>query len=146
MINIDNLTTLNINSTLLEAIAKSLTTRDIDLILCDNPTIKQYNKAYRQQDKATDVLSFPISNDMIKNEENFMPLGSIIISAEHVQEKALYYGHSNEAELSLLFIHGLLHLLGYDHEVDKGEMRDKEALIIQTFNLPQSLIIRIEEN
>jgi probable rRNA maturation factor len=146
MINIENLTNLDIDIVSLEKIANGLTTRDIDLTLCHNETIKTYNREYRQQDKATDVLSFPISNDIIEDEKNPMPLGSLIISVDYVVEKALNYGHSNDAELSLLFIHGLLHLLGYDHEIDNGEMREKEALIIQNFNLPQSLIIRTEEN
>lgn len=146
MINIENCTNLNINIAALEKIANGLTKRDIDVTLCDNETIQSYNKAYRKQDKPTDVLSFPISNDIIQNEENPMPLGSLIISVDYVIEKALSYGHSNDDELALLFIHGLLHLLGYDHEVDEGEMREKEALIIQNFNLPQSLIIRTEEN
>lgn len=146
MINIENLTSLNIDIASLEKIANGLTTRDIDLTLCYNETIQTYNREYRQQDKATDVLSFPISNDIIQDEENLMPLGSLIISADYVTEKALSYGHSNDDELSLLFIHGLLHLLGYDHEIDNGEMREKEALIIQNFNLPNSLIIRTEEN
>jgi len=146
MINIENCTNLNINIAALEKIANGLTQRDIDVTLCDNETIQSYNKEYRQQDKPTDVLSFPISNDMIQYEENPMPLGSLIISVDYVIEKALSYGHSNDDELALLFIHGLLHLLGYDHEVDEGEMREKEALIIQNFNLPQSLIIRTEEN
>jgi len=146
MINIENCTNLNINIAALEKIANGLTQRDIDVTLCDNATIQSYNKEYRQQDKPTDVLSFPISNDIIQHEENPMPLGSLIISVDYVIEKALSYGHSNDDELALLFIHGLLHLLGYDHEVDEGEMREKEALIIQNFNLPQSLIIRTEEN
>jgi probable rRNA maturation factor len=146
MINIENLTNFNVNITSLEKIANSLTTRDIDLTLCYNDTIQTYNKEYRNQDKATDVLSFPISNDIILDEDNPMPLGSLIISVNHIREKALNYGHNYDAELSLLFIHGLLHLLGYDHEIDNGEMREKEALIIQNFNLPKSLIIRTEEN
>ncbi len=74
-----------------------------------------------------------------------MPLGSIVISADLVKEKATEFGHNAEDELSLLFIHGLLHLLGFDHEVDNGEMRDKEKDIIVNFSLPSSLIVRTEE-
>jgi probable rRNA maturation factor len=146
MINIENLTDSSIDVEFLEKIANSLTPRDIDLTLCYNNTIQTYNKEYRQQDKATDVLSFPISNDIILIEDNVMPLGSIVISMDYVRERSLDYNHSHNDELALLFIHGLLHLLGYDHETDTGEMREKEALIIQKFNLPQSLIIRTEEN
>jgi len=83
-------------------------------------------------------LSFPYE-DM-----PFTPLGSIVISSFHVEEKAKEFGHSTDDEFSLLFIHGLLHILGYDHEVDNGEMRDKEEEIIVKFNLPKSLIVRTQ--
>ena len=145
MLNIENLTNFTLNIKLLETIANSFTSREIDLILCYNNTIQQYNKEYRQKDQATDVLSFPIENDIIID-NNFMPLGSIVISIDYVIDKAKFYKHSEESEMALLFIHGLLHLLGYDHETDCGEMREKEALIIKKFNLPDSLIIRTKEN
>ena len=149
MLNIENLTTLIINRKLLEEIAKSLSTssssREIDLTLCDNQTIQHYNQEYRGKDMPTDVLSFPIENDMIMGSIE-MPLGSIVISADFVKAKATEFGHSNNDELSLLFIHGMLHLLGFDHEIDNGEMRKKEEEIIHTFHLPQSLIIRTEES
>ena len=146
MLNIENLTDLSVNIELLEKIANCLTSQEIDVTLCYNNIIQQYNKEYRQQDKATDVLSFPINNDTMILDNNFMPLGSIVISVDYVKEKAKQYQHSTDDELTLLFIHGLLHLLGYDHETDAGEMREKEALIIQNFNLPNSLIVRTEEN
>jgi probable rRNA maturation factor len=72
------------------------------------------------------------------------PLGSIVISSWHVESMAQELGHSNNDELALLFIHGMLHLLGYDHEVDNGEMRNEEAKLIEKFALPQSLIIRTQ--
>ena len=145
MLNIENLTNFTLNIKLLENISNSLTSREIDLTLCYNETIQQYNKEYRQKDQATDVLSFPIENDIIID-NNLMPLGSIVISIDYVRDKAKLYKHSEESEMALLFIHGLLHILGYDHELDSGEMRTTEALIIQNFNLPNSLIVRTEEN
>ncbi|HIP52312.1 MAG TPA: rRNA maturation RNase YbeY [Campylobacterales bacterium] len=144
MLNIENLTNFTVDIKLLKSIANSLTSREIDLTLCYNNIIQQYNKEYRQKDQTTDVLSFPIENDII-TDNNFMPLGSIVISIDYVIDKAKLYKHSEESEMALLFIHGLLHLLGYDHEIDTGEMREKEALIIQGFNLPNSLIVRTEE-
>ena len=126
MLNIENLTDFSINVQLLGNIAKNLTSREIDLTLCYNNTIQQYNKEYRQKDKATDVLSFPIENDIIAD-NNCMPLGSIVISVDFVMDKAELYKHSTDAEMALLFIHGLLHILGYDHEIDSGEMREKEG-------------------
>ncbi len=145
MLNIENMTNFIPNTQLLEDIATRLTSREIDLTLCYNNTIQQYNKEYRQKDKATDVLSFPVENDFILD-SNLMPLGSIVISVDFVLQKAREYKHSEASEMALLFIHGLLHLLGYDHETDAGEMREKEALIIKKFKLPKSLIVRIEEN
>jgi len=61
---------------------------------------------------------------------------------EKVKEKAAEYGHSQEDELALLFIHGMLHLAGYDHESDDGEMRARERELIEEFGLPESLIVR----
>ena len=137
MIDIENNTSFNINSSFLEEITSSLTSKDIELIIVNNDEIQELNKEHRDIDKATDVLSFPLEFDMPN-----MPLGSIVISLDFVEEKAKEYGHTKEEEFSLLFIHGLLHLLGYDHEVDEGEHRDKEEELIKTFNLPNSLIIR----
>lgn len=145
MLNIENLTDFNIDNKLLENIANTLTSREIDLTLCYNNTIQQYNKEYRQKDQTTDVLSFPIENDLIIDND-IMPLGAIVISVDYVIEKAKLYGHSEASEMALLFIHGLLHILGYDHETDEGQMREKEALIIKAFKLPKSLIVRTEEN
>ncbi|RUM69935.1 MAG: rRNA maturation RNase YbeY [Sulfurovum sp.] len=148
MLNIENLTNLTINVNLLKKISKFITkesrTGEIDVTICNNQTIQQYNQEYRGKDMPTDVLSFPMENDMIIGDIE-MPLGSIVISADFVKTKATEFGHSNDDELSLLFIHGMLHLLGFDHEVDSGEMRKREEEIIHKFNLPKSLIIRTEE-
>ena len=150
MLNIENLTNLTINIKLLEKISKVLlnnhASQEIDLTVCHNQTIQEYNRLYRGQDKATDVLSFPMENDIIVDNLSIMPLGSLVISADFVEEKATEFGHTNNDELSLLFIHGMLHLLGFDHEVDNGEMRKKEEEIIHKFHLPKSLIIRTEES
>jgi len=149
MLNIENLTNLTININLLEKISillqKEFRFGEIDLTICNNQTIQQYNQEYRGKDMPTDVLSFPIENDIIMGDIE-MPLGSIVISADFVKEKAKEFGHSNNDELSLLFIHGMLHLLGFDHEIDSGEMRIKEEEIINRFHLPKSLIIRTEES
>jgi len=140
MIDFDNQTDLNIDITEIEEIANFITDKDFELIVVNNEEIKEINKEYRNIDKATDVLSFPL--DVVCEG---MPIGSIIISADKVKEGAKYYNHLELDEFKLLFIHGLLHLIGYDHEVDKGEMRAKEQEIINKFNLPKSLIVRVEE-
>ncbi|WP_367704073.1 rRNA maturation RNase YbeY, partial [Helicobacter pylori] len=73
------------------------------------------------------------------------PLGSVVINAPLAQTNALKLGHRLEEEIALLFIHGVLHLLGYDHEKDKGEQRQKESELIKIFNLPLSLIERAQD-
>jgi probable rRNA maturation factor len=139
MIELDNTTSLEVNEELLNTIASSMTNKDIELIITSKEQMQEINKAQRGIDASTDVLSFPYE-DM-----PMAPLGSIVISDEHVKSVAKSLKHSCEDEMALLFIHGLLHLLGYDHEVDAGEMRDEEKRLIKEFNLPDSLIIRSEE-
>lgn len=137
MIDLENQTTLDIDITLLEQIQQTLTPKACELILTNNSSIQKLNKEHRNIDKPTDVLSFPLEFDL-----PHMPLGSIVISVDYAQEKANEFNHTLEEEITLLFIHGLLHLLGYDHEVDQGEHRAKEEELINTFNLPNSLIVR----
>ncbi len=136
MIELDNRTTLNIDTLLLQSISDIFTDKEIELIITSNDEMKNINLEYRNIDTATDVLSFPYE------EMPMAPLGSIVISQDFVKEKAVEFGHSPSDELALLFIHGLLHLLGYDHEVDSGEMREKEESTIKLFSLPKSLIVR----
>jgi probable rRNA maturation factor len=137
MIDFENQTNLEINLEEVEKIATTITNKDFELIVVDNKAIQELNKEYRNIDKATDVLSFPLDVAC-----EHMPIGSVIISADKVIEKADELGHSKEDEFKLLLIHGLLHLIGYDHEIDNGEMRGKEEEIIKKFNLPDSLIVR----
>jgi len=140
MILLENRTNNNINLDFINEITKHLNiTKDIELILTTNKDITTINKNYRGVDKATDVLSFPLENI------DFMPLGSIVISIDKAREISEKLNHSLDEEIALLYIHGLLHLLGYDHEIDDGEMRDKEKEIIEYFNLPKSLIVRSGE-
>ena len=137
MIDFENQTVLLVELSELEEIAHSVTNREIELIIVNNETIKNINFEYREKNEATDVLSFPFDGDFAH-----LPLGTIIISKDFVTEKAKEYNHSNNDEIKLLFIHGLLHLLGYDHEIDNGEHREKEEELINKYNLPSSLIVR----
>ncbi len=128
---------INIDIKKLEDIVNYLgVIKDIELLIVSDKTIQNINKEHRGIDKATDVLSFPLEDI------EHLPLGSIVISADKAKEISQKLSHSLEDEIILLFIHGLLHLLGYDHEIDNGEMRSKEQEIIKKFNLPSSLIIR----
>ena len=89
-------------------------------------------------------------DENFKNEnfggENFAPalLGSVVINLDLVELKAAQLGHGRDDETALLFTHGMLHVLGYDHESDDGQMRAKECEIIEKFCLPKSLIVRTE--
>ena len=122
----------------LENIAKKISDKDIELIIINNKEMRELNAKSRGIDKSTDVLSFPLEDIP------HAPLGSIVINIDKVIDASSKLGHSIEDELSLLFIHGLLHLLGYDHESDDGQMRKKEEEMIKAFNLPKSLILRVE--
>ena len=139
LIDLDNLTNYKPNLILLEKIIKDFSSSDIELIICKDDYIKEINYQYRGKDTPTDVLSFPFENDF--NLDN-IPLGSIIISLDFVVKKAVELKHSEDDEFVLLFIHGLLHLLGFDHEIDNGEHRKKEEDIVKKYNLPKSLIVR----
>lgn len=141
MIDLDNQSTLDLDIEALEKIALSLTNKEVELIIAGDATIQALNHAHRGKDAPTDVLSFPL--EIVG--QDMMPLGSIVIAESFVRDKASQLGHTPQEELSLLFIHGMLHLLGYDHENDEGQMREKEKALIGQFGLPQSLIIRTEE-
>ena len=106
--------------------------------------IRKINKEYRQVDRPTDVLSFPMFERKELEEkiakQNFEHediLGDIIISIEKVKEQAIEYGHSFERELSYMLVHGFYHLMGYDHikEEDKKEMRPKEDRILNELKI-----------
>ncbi len=145
MIDLDNQTTLSFELAPLEEIASTLSTKEVELIITDDNTMKTLNSEHRGKERSTDVLSFPMDAPFTEQSIFGMPLGSIVISETYVKEKAKALGHTVQDELSLLFIHGMLHLLGFDHETDNGEMRQREEAIINQFDLPKSLIVRTGE-
>lgn len=145
MIDLDNQTDLSLNLSKLEQISDVLSTKEVELIIIDDETMKKLNAEHRGKESITDVLSFPLDAPFTEQSIFGMPLGSIIIASSFVKAKAKQLGHSEQDELSLLFIHGLLHLLGFDHEIDDGEMRIREKELIEQFDLPKSLIVRTEE-
>jgi probable rRNA maturation factor len=122
----------------LKDIKEFLTSKEVELIFMSDDDIAEINSEFREKNSPTDVLSFPLE------EMPNSPLGTIVISIDKAKNKAEELGHSVDDEISLLFIHGLLHLLGYDHEDDDGQMREKEREIIKEFDLPDSLIVRSE--
>ena len=121
---------------LLEQIADFLGAGDVELVFVNDDEMRKINREHRGIDKATDVLSFPYEQ---------VPgglMGSVVISTDTANRVAGELGHSIECEIALLFLHGVLHILGYDHEIDGGQMREKEKEVIEHFSLPDSLIIR----
>ena len=139
MIELDNRTDADIDIDRLQTIADSLSEQDIELIFTDDNEMRAINLEFRQIDRSTDVLSFPYETMPMS------PLGSIVISVDFAKEASNRFSHTLNDEIALLFIHGLLHLLGFDHESDNGEMRQKERELIVKFSLPSSLIVRTEE-
>ena len=105
----------------------------IDLTIVDDATIREINLEYRNQDKATDVLSFPQyeKDDNLEN-ESILLYGDVVISLEQAKRQALEYNHSLNRELCYLFTHSLMHLRGYDHmnEDEKKEMRSHEEKVL----------------
>lgn len=105
---------------------------EISLVFADNESIRELNKTYRSKDSATDVLSFPLWDPEEEEVEEIL-LGDIIISLERAVTQAEEYGHSLEREVTYLMVHGILHLVGYDHlvEEDKKIMREHEEKILK---------------
>ena len=119
----------------------------INIILTTSENIKEYNKKYRNIDRETDVLSFPMFekeelNDMIRNKnfDNIDILGDMIISIPKVEEQAIEYGHSFERELAYMVVHSFYHLMGFDHieEEDKLKMREKEEIILNSLKITRT--------
>ncbi len=113
---------------------------EVSLMFTDDETIHEMNREYRGIDRPTDVLSFALEEGEEEEiyggpEENL--LGDIIISVETAVRQAEEYGHSVEREMSFLALHGMLHLLGYDHmeEEERQEMRAQEKAILESLGI-----------
>ena len=115
----------------------------LNIVVVDAEQIKALNKEFRQIDKVTDVLSFPMLETLSDLDEEpdaelgDVNIGDIYICRERAKEQAETYGHSYERELCFLSVHGLLHLLGYDHIIpeEETEMFDLQEQILQKANI-----------
>lgn len=113
----------------------------INIIFTIPEKIKEINKKYRNIDKETDVLSFPMleKEEIEEKEDGSLPdtLGDIIISIEQVKRQAIEYEHSFKRELAYMVVHGFYHLMGYDHmnEDDKKIMREKEENVLEKLDI-----------
>ncbi len=114
---------------------------EVSVSFITNEEIKQLNAQYRNKEAVTDVLSFPLGENMVfdKNEETgAFTLGDIVISAEKAFEQAELYGHTIQREIGFLTVHSMLHLLGYDHEqggLQAVKMREKEESVLRKLGI-----------
>ena len=97
----------------------------VTIVFVSDSAIRKLNKQFRGEDKTTDVLSFPNESEPFEN-ENQSQLGEIVISVQRAAAQAKENGLTFSNEVEQLILHGLLHLCGYDHETDKGEMNRLE--------------------
>lgn len=105
----------------------------LSVVLVSNSTIRKLNKLWRHEDKATDVLSFPLTLNQAGEDLPF-ELGEIVISIEKAQKQAIELGHSFKREMAFLFVHGFLHILGFDHVTKRQEkeMFSRQSRILDT--------------
>ena len=118
---------------------------EVALALVTDARIRKLNRTYRGKDYATDVLSFPSDRKDGKGRKGapFQPmLGDIVIATGVARRQARDLGHSLAVELRVLALHGLLHLLGYDHERDRGRMRTLEQRLLRRSGVRDGLIER----
>jgi probable rRNA maturation factor len=110
---------------------------ELSLLLTNDEQIRQLNWEYRQEDKPTDVLSFPAGEAAPGVVEEVPYLGDIAISAPYAARQAAQADHDLPGELQLLAVHGVLHLLGYDHETaeEKQEMWAAQTAVLAQLNL-----------
>jgi len=106
---------------------------EVDVLVTSSAALRRLNRRFRGKNAATDVLSFPSADGTA---------GDLAISAEIAARNARRLRHSAADELKILILHGLLHLAGYDHETDAGEMARKEARLRRALGLPVALIER----
>ena len=111
---------------------------NVDVLLTSDAEIKRLNKAFRNKNKATDVLSFPAPEEIADQHA-----GDIAISLETALKQATEHGHSLRDEVRILLLHAVLHLAGEDHETDSGEMATREADLRKQLRLPANLIARV---
>jgi probable rRNA maturation factor len=110
---------------------------EVHVLLAGDATLRRLNRQFRGKDKATDVLSFPAV------ESGAGVAGDLAISLETAARQAAHFGHSLRDEVRVLLLHGVLHLAGFDHEKDAGEMAAREAKLRRDLGLESSLIARV---
>lgn len=124
---------------------------EISVTIVDDEKIHELNRTYRNVDRSTDVLSFPLGENGVYDtnyDTGAKMLGDIVISIEHAFMQAEKYGHSLQREIGFLTVHSLLHLLGYDHEnggLEAVRMREKEEAALTQMGLKRNGSYYIDE-
>jgi probable rRNA maturation factor len=113
----------------------------VTVLLTTDAAIKDLNRRFRHKNKATDVLSFPAGEPFCGSGPDKVA-GDLAISVPTARRQAIEQGHSLSTEIKVLILHGTLHLAGYDHEADEGQMARRERLLRARLGLPQGLIER----
>src|ERR1700744_2516815 len=128
----------DLNRFLAEATAALGLAGEVSVLLTGDKQLRAMNLQFRGVDKPTDVLSFPALPEAANGGQG----GDLAISLETAAIQAADHGHPLQMEVKVLILHGLLHLAGYDHERDQGQMRRREKLLRKRFALPTGLIER----
>lgn len=134
---VDNRTDIEFDMDKALEVEKLLKVDNFELIFVNNEEMREINREFRGMDKSTDVLSFPLEPTPMDTS-----LGSVVINLELALEISKRIGHKLEDEAALLLVHGILHLQGYDHEIDSGEMRELEGSLLERLGIDKGLIER----
>jgi probable rRNA maturation factor len=113
---------------------------EVHVLLADDATLRRLNRRFRGKDKPTDVLSFTAA--LLHDGYHSQTAGDLAISLDSAARQAAHFGHSLRDEVRVLILHGTLHLAGFNHEADSGEMAAREAELRHELGLPTSLIAR----
>ena len=112
---------------------------NVEVLLSDDRRLRRLNRQFRGKNKATDILSFPAPLELAQDHA-----GDLAISLETAARQAAAHGLTLRDEVRILLLHGVLHLAGFDHEIDDGEMAEHEAVLRKQLRLPVGLIARTE--
>lgn len=114
---------------------------EFSVVISNDSAVREANRKFRKVDRATDVLSFPSGEGMPYTRPDGY-IGDLLISAVRAATQAEQHEHSVTDEIKVLALHGLLHLIGFDHETDSGEMLEFESVLRRKYGLPAGLIER----
>lgn len=116
----------------------------VNVLVTSSSAVRSLNRQFRRQNAETDVLSFPSMGSPSKSRKQANLAGDVAISADIARQNSHQLGHAAVEEIKILALHGILHLAGFDHERDNGEMARKELKLRRALGLPAALIERVQ--